>query len=377
MKMASGQIHLRKGKRMSKHIEKNVARIVYLTLVLLATGFVVFPFIIPVIFAASIALAMHPLHHFLMSKGLGPRQSAGLLTFIFTVVISIPLLFFVIKGVSTVTSQLQEVSFAEIQEEGVTTIVEGIKNKIVVGVHNISAKFNADSFFTTAKINLYLKQAATILLGFFQAFLASAPLVFLFLLITVACTYSFLKFSNSIRRFFQELFSFDDERMDELVKTFINDSRQVYISNLVTGGVQALCVATGAAATGTADFFLIFFITLVLAFIPVIGAAPVAFGVAAVAFFNGNTTGAIIMGIVGLFSGLIDNFLRPWLASFGESRIPPIAAFIFVLGGAILLGFPGLFLGLLLGSIAYDTLPFFWEVMGKTRSSQSEKMPIE
>lgn len=363
---------------MSKQIEKNVARIVYLALVLFATAFVVYPFIIPVIFAASIALAMHPLHRYMMNKGLGPRQSAGLLTFVFTVLISIPLLFFIIKGVSTITSQLQEVSFTEMNKEGgVSGIVEGLKDQLVGTVHGVAAKFKVESFFTPTKINQFLKQGSAILLGFFQSFLASAPLIFLFLLITVACTYSFLKFSSSIRHFFQELFAFDDARMDEFVRTFINDSRQVYISNLVTGGVQSLCVATGAAATGTADFFLIFFVTLVLAFIPVIGAAPVAFGVAAVAFLSDNTTGAIIMVVVGAFSGIIDNFLRPWLASFGQSRIPPIAAFICVLGGAILLGFPGLFLGLLLGSIAYDTLPFFWEVMGKTRSSQSERLPLE
>lgn len=362
---------------MSKQIEKNAARIIYLTLVLLATGFVVYPFIIPVIFAASIALAMFPLHRFLMNKGLGPRQSAALLTISFTVLISIPLLFFIIKGVSTITSQLQEVSFSEINKNGVTGIFEGLKGQLVDTVYNVAAKFNAESFFTPAKINGFLKQGSAILLSFFQSFLSSAPLIFLFLLITVACTYSFLKFSSAIRSFFQQLFDFDDVRMDEFVMTFINDSRQVYISNLVTGGVQSLCVATGAAATGTADFFLIFFVTLILAFIPVVGAAPVAFVVGAVAFLSDNTSGAIVMVLVGVFSGVIDNFLRPWLTSYGQSRIPPIAAFICVLGGAILLGFPGLFLGLLLGSIAYDTLPFFWGVMGKTRSSQSEQLPLE
>jgi predicted PurR-regulated permease PerM len=58
---------------------------------------------------------------------------------------------------------------------------------------------------------------------------------------------------------------------------------------------------------------------------------------------------------------VIDNMLRPWLATFGESKIPPIVAFVCVIGGALLLGFPGLFIGLLVGSIAYDTLPIFWD----------------
>jgi predicted PurR-regulated permease PerM len=113
------------------------------------------------------------------------------------------------------------------------------------------------------------------------------------------------------------------------------------------------------------DWFLVFFVTLILSFIPVIGAAPMAFLFAIVAFFQGNPTGAIILLVLGGFTGVIDNFLRPWLASFGHSHAPPIVSFVFVIGGALTLGFPGLFIGLLLGGIVYDTLPLFWEELAK------------
>jgi predicted PurR-regulated permease PerM len=199
------------------------------------------------------------------------------------------------------------------------------------------------------------------LLDFFQSFLSELPTLFILLIIMIICTFSFLKHASSIRVTFQKLFGFSDRKMDQLVKIFINDSRDVYMSNIITGAIQSLIVATAVSLLGLADFFLVFFITLVLSFIPVIGAAPVAFVFAALAFFTGNNTAAIVLVVVSVFAGVIDNILRPWLATFGESNIPPVFAFICVIGGALWLGFPGLFIGLLVGSYAYDTLPIFWD----------------
>ena len=109
--------------------------------------------------------------------------------------------------------------------------------------------------------------------------------------------------------------------------------------------------------------------TLIFSFVPVIGAAPVAFAFAAFAYINGQTTPAIILIAMGSIAGLTDNVLRPWLAGLGESTCPSIVSFVAVLGGAILLGFPGLFIGLLVAAIVFDTLPLFWEEVGKSRTS--------
>lgn len=355
---------------MPSQTEKNVSRTIYLVVVTIAMLILVLPFALPVILAGSIALALYPLLAMLERKGMGRKKAAALLTIFFAIVISIPVFYFVVKGVETVTVHLEEISIAEIKKEGVSSFVTGMRNDLVQMIHRLGAKSGAGSFLTHQKINSYLTTGSTYLLNFFQSFLALLPLMFLYLLITILCVYSFLKNSRNVRCTFQKIFGFTEEKMDDLVKIFINNSRQVYISNIATGGIQSLIVATAAAILGIGQFFLVFFVTLVLSFIPVIGAAPVAFICGAIAFVQGNTTHAIIMVVVGCFTGVVDNFLRPWLAAFGESRIPPIAAFVCVLGGALLLGFPGLFLGLLLGSVAFDTLPFFWKELGKSSDSQ-------
>lgn len=337
-------------------------RVLYIFLLSVGVLVLIFPFIIPIILAATIALTLKPLHIRLMNKGLTSGRAAGILTTIFTFVISIPLFFFVYQGTITVTEKLEELSINEkLREQGVQELVKDIRHDFVAAIQKYSAKYEFLNFLSEKKINEYLSLVNKYLLDFFQSFLAQLPILFILLLIMVLCTFSFLKHSDTIKNIFQKLFGFSDARMDQLTRIFILNSRAVYLSNIATGAIQSLIVATAVRLLGLADFFLVFFVTLIFSFIPVIGAAPVALVFAGLAFLNENTTAAIILVVVSGFTGVIDNILRPWLATFGETNIPPVFAFICVIGGALWLGFPGLFIGLLAGSYAYDTLPIFWE----------------
>lgn len=343
---------------MTKEVKVRVLYIVILCLSLLV---LVSPFFISLVFAATVSLALYPLLLKLERKGLSRKRAAALLTTLFAIVISIPVFFFVIKGTIAVTNQLEKMSINEkLREQGVQELVTDLRHEFVAGIQKYSSKYEFLSFLNEKKIDFYLGMTNSYLLKFFQGVLANVPTLFILLLIMILCTYSFLHSAHGVRRFFQTITGFSEERMDQLCNIFIKDSRQVYISNISTGGIQSLMVATGVALLGLGDFFLVFFVTLILSFVPVIGAAPVAFLFAVLGFFKGEMSSAIILIIVGCVSGVADNILRPWLSSFGESKIPPIVAFICVIGGALLLGFPGLFIGLLVGSIAYDTLPIFW-----------------
>lgn len=342
--------------------QEKVIRVLYLVVLTLALLTFVSPFAISIIFAATVSLAMFPLLLKLERKGMKRKRAAALLTVVFAITISIPLFFFLIKGTLAVTNQLEKMAINEkLREQQVSELVSDIRHDIVANIQKMTGKYEFLGFLDEKKIDSYLGMVNKYLLVFFQGIATSLPTMFILLLIMILCTYSFLKNAHNVRKFFQTVFGFSDEKMDHLVQIYIMDSRQVYISNIATGGIQSIIVATAVSLLGLGEWFLVFFVTLILSFIPVIGAAPVAFLFGALAFLKGNNTAAIILLVVGGFTGVIDNLLRPWLASFGESKIPPIVAFVCVIGGALLLGFPGLFIGLLIGSIAYDTLPIFWE----------------
>lgn len=347
---------------MSRKHQQKTMKTIYMVILVLLSLILISPFAIPLVFASTVALAIFPLLLKLEAKGFKRKSAAALLTGVFTIVISIPFFFFLIQGTIAVTGKLEHYHDSQqFQSQGMQNMVKTIRMEFVETIHKHTSKFEFAQFLTNKKIDGYLNNITTYLLKFFQNFATNLPEVFLYFLVMILCIYSFLKHAESVKAFFQGLFGFSDNRMNELTKIYVEDSRGVYVSNIATGAIQSLLVATVVALTGIGDFFLVFFITLILSFIPIVGAAPVAFAAAIIAWFQDEGTAALIIAIVGAFSGVVDNILRPYFTTLGESKIPPIASFICVLGGAILLGFPGLFIGILIGSLAYDTLPIFWE----------------
>lgn len=354
---------------MSKKGEQKVAKIVYLVLFVLLAVVFMSPFFISIFFGATIALASFPLLLKLEAKGFQRKSAALILTTLFTFLISVPLTFFVVKGALTVTKQLERISSNEkLKDQNMQELVVTFRHEIVKYIHKYTSHYEYAQFLTEEKIETYLSKANTFLLDFFKGFASSLPEMFLLMIVMILCLYSFLLHASSLRDFFQQLFGFSKSRMDEFSKTYIENARQVYVSNLATGLIQSTIVATTISLSGYGDFFLIFFITLIVSFIPVIGAAPVFLPFGLYAILQENYTLAIIFFVVGVFAGLVDNLLRPWLASLGESKCPSVVSFIAVLSGAILLGFPGLFIGLLVAALVFDTLPLFWDELKKTDS---------
>jgi predicted PurR-regulated permease PerM len=316
-----------------------------------------------------VALACYPLLLKLEARGWTKSAAARLITIVFSILISVPVTFFIVKGTLTVTSQLERISTNEgLKDQNMQELVVTFRHEIVKYIFKYTSVYDWAEFLTEKKIEQYVVRVNDFLLNFFKGFASSLPELFLLLLVMILCLYSFLVRGTDIRNFFQEIFGFSNERMDHFVQIFIGDSRQVYISNLATGTIQATIVATTISISGMGDFFLIFFITLMVSFIPVVGAAPVFLPYGLFAFLQNDTKWTVIFFVVAVITGLVDNVLRPWLASLGTTRCPPVVSFICVLSGALLLGFPGLFIGILVGSLVVDTLPLFWEELKKSDS---------
>ncbi len=354
---------------MSKKGEQKVAKIIYMVLFVLLGFVFVSPFVMSIFFGATVALACYPLLLRLEARGWSKKAAAKIITILFTFLISIPVMFFIVKGTVAITNQLERISEDDkLSDQNFQEMVVTFRHEITEFIYKYTSHFEWADFLTRKKIGEYVIRVNDVLLNFFKGFASSLPELFLLLLVMVLCLYTFLIHGKKMRDFFQELFGFPKARMDEFILIFIDDARQVYVSNLATGLIQATIVAVTISISGLGEFFLIFFITLMLSFIPVIGAAPVFLPFGLYTFLNGNTKWTVIFFIVAVLAGLVDNLLRPWLASLGESRCPPVVSFICVLSGAIILGFPGLFIGILVGSLVFDTLPIFWDELKKSDS---------
>lgn len=356
---------------MSKHIKHQVSLTLFIVLLILFSVFIIYPFIVPILFASTIALALFPIQTKLEARKWKNTRAAGVIVSVFTLVISLPFVFFLAKGTRLIIDLLEKFALGQkIENQGTKEVFAVIRHDIVGKVLDYLSQFPIINFITEEKMYSYMKTANVFLLEFFKNLTGGIPAGILFFVVMILSTFAFLSGSKKVRKVFEEVLGFSDSKMDEIISIFLRNSRQVYISNLVTGFIQSIIVATGVYFVSGADWFLVFFITLIFSFIPVIGAAPVAFVFALVAFIQGQSSDAIILVIIGGVTGVTDNILRPWLASYGESKTPATVSFIFVIGGALLFGFPGLFIGLFMGVIVYDTLPIFWEALGANNGAK-------
>jgi predicted PurR-regulated permease PerM len=356
---------------MSKNIKNQVSLTLYMVLLILLSLFIISPFIVPILFASTIALALFPIQLKLESRNWKNTRAAGLIVSIFTLVVTMPFMFFLTKGTMLIIDLLEKFAFGvKLENKGTKEVFAVIKHDIVGKILEYVSQFPMANFITEEKIYSYMKTANVVLLDFFKNLTGGIPAGVLFFVVMMLSTFAFLSGAKKVRKFFDSMFGFTSAKTDQIVGIFLRNSRQVYISNLVTGFIQSIIVATGVYFVSGADWFLVFFITLIFSFIPVVGAAPMAFLFALIAFVQGERSDAVILLIIGGVTGITDNILRPWLASQGESKTPATISFIFVIGGALLFGFPGLFIGLFVGAIAYDTLPIFWEAFGGSENGK-------
>jgi predicted PurR-regulated permease PerM len=173
--------------------------------------------------------------------------------------------------------------------------------------------------------------------------------------------YFFLLKEDEIREVFDRYYYFTKDHSNRFINVLKSSCREVFLSNVITGILQSTIISLGALACGLGDFYIVFFLTFIISFIPVIGAAPMAFALAIIAFLEKRTGAGIVMAIIGTFAGVADNLVRPYLVSLGEVEVPAFIGFLAVIGGVYVLGLPGLFVGPLLASLVYGALPIIVE----------------
>jgi len=131
-----------------------------------------------------------------------------------------------------------------------------------------------------------------------------------------------------------------------------------------TAVIQGVLMALGLAAAGVPAPALLGFLTLLFAISQIGAVLMIAiWGGAAWWLYSLDATAwAVFMVAWGIFVGTVDNFIRPWLISFGV-ELPLALVILGVFGGFLGFGFLGLFIGPALLAVAF-TLLNAWRAAG-------------
>jgi predicted PurR-regulated permease PerM len=334
-------------------ILRNGLKTLFALTILLAFLYILSPFFIPVILGGILAMAFSPYISYFMRKGFSRNQSMQILTLIILLLGIIPTAFFLIRGshvIMDAANDPESIFSSEFLE---------LRSKEIITMVSSSTGLSAETM--SAQLEKLSVRGNKIIFKMFGEIVSEIPNIALISIITILSTYFFLGKEEKVRALFDQYFFFSSHNGQRFIKMMKSSCKEVFFSNFLTGIVQSLVVSIGALVAGVGDFFLVFFTTFIFSFVPIIGAAPVAFALALYAFITRDVSAGIILSFVGMFAGLSDNLIRPFLSSRGNVEVPPFIGFMAVIGGVTILGLPGLFVAPLTATITFGMIPILFD----------------
>lgn len=329
--------------------------VLVLALALAITLLMIAPFLIPVVMGGISAVLVYPLYRRALGRGLSPLLSAAAITLSVIILIVGPALTLVVLSVKQASVIAEWVATAQIptlQELmreganwGIVSALGGTPESLEQGMRSLTQAMSR--FATTTLLRLAsevphvaLQMTLSVLAGFF--FLMDGARA-------VAWIASLIPMNRSIQNRIRE--SFRDTAISVIWASMAAAATQAGIMLLAFGvlDIPAAFLAGGA--------------TFIFAWIPLLGSFPVwGSGILYLVLQGSLIKAAILLGI-GIFTAVIDNFIRP-LVLKGRSEMHPMVSLIAIFGGLEMFGIVGVFFGPILMAIML-TLLQIWPVMGK------------
>jgi predicted PurR-regulated permease PerM len=186
-----------------------------------------------------------------------------------------------------------------------------------------------------------LGRAAT---GLVLSIATNIPEIALQVFISVITCFFLLMDGKKFMHWMQDKIPLDEEVRQKIVSSFQNTTVSVIWATLAAAGAQALCMILGFWILGVPGAVLAGGATFVFAWIPILGSVPVWIAGAIYLYTQGAIVKLIVMIIIGIFTGIVDNIVRPWVLS-GRDETHPLVSLIAIFGGIQLFGIFGVFIG--------------------------------
>jgi predicted PurR-regulated permease PerM len=339
---------------------RNAFKVLFVVVVVGLFFYILAPFAISIVIGGILAMALGPVVSYVQARGLKRGSALALTIFLLAVLVLGPVVGFFVRGSRVITNYTKHADFEQMTLKAKQS-AHGFMDRLS-GLHGLDSETGLE------KIDAMIGSIVGFITGVFGAFVAQLPEMFMLSFITLFAAYFFLREEDTIRSYFDKYSYFTPESSERFVRLLKTSCREVFVANILTGLLQATVVSIGALVFGVGDFFMVFFITFVASFIPIVGAGPVAAVLGLMCLTDGRTGSGIGMFVVAGVAGISDNVIRPYLASLGEVAVNPFVGLLAVIGGVIMLGLPGLFIGPLVASLCFGAVPIIIEeLMPKDR----------
>ena len=331
----------------TKEIVELLIRMSILILLFFYCFEILLPFIMPVLWAMIIAVAVFPIHDSLQKK-LGKREklSAAIITLAILSFIFIPTGFFISSISQTIIDFKNQAEAGAIHLDQPNPIIQTWP---IIGKPLYDFLQNASGSLTTVFQKYQpeiLTAAKTVMLG-----IVGSGLTFFQVIFSIIISGVLLSTKGTVEATHKIFERIAGKKGPEFVTLTASTIRSVVKGVLGVAVIQALLVGAGFFLASVPHAGIWGLVALILSIIQV-GPGLVIIPVIIYLFTTGNSLFAGLWTayfVVVMFS---DNILKPLLLGKG-AQVPMLVIFLGVLGGFFLSGFIGLFTGAIMLSIGY------------------------
>jgi len=352
----------------SVDLARIVMQVLALGALIAASFWIISPFVVATVWAATIVVATWTLLLHVQSQLGGKRGPAvALMTFVLLLILLVP--FYI--AITTIVGNVEQVtvwskSLATLTLSGPPHWVRSIP---LVGVR-IAARWDQLAVAGPEEISAYLSPLLQKLAVWFLHQVGSLGLLLLqFLLAVIIAAILYANGESAVEgveAFIRKLVGPEGVKAVHLAGLAI---RGVAEGIVVTAIVQSVLVAIGLVIVGVPFAMLLTAFGFVLA-IAQIGPAPVLLGAVIWTYSRYGALWGTGLLLWSIFCSTFDNILRPLLIKRGAD-LPLLLVFAGVIGGLIAFGVIGLFIGPVVLAIAY-TLAVDWVSQKDTVASPSD-----
>lgn len=312
------------------------------------------PYFLAIVMGGILAILSQPPYRWLLNKNFKPRLAASIVTLGLLVLVIGPFLGFAAMAIRQGITVGQHVAQSNISVQDILTRV---------------SEWAPMHYFVNdaAELEQVLKNSVHAIgenaSTFVLAIAGGVPAAVLqFVLAAMACFFFLIDGRDAVQWITSKV-PIDLEIRSRLQGSFKDTAISVVWASMAAAAAQALVMMAGFLALSVPAAFFAAGATFILAWIPLFGTAPVWIAAAIYLFVNGSMTKVVIMVIVGFLTGIVDNFVRPWVLK-GRGEMHPLVSLVAIFGGIQMFGIVGVFFGPILAAVVITVLQV-WPTVGR------------
>jgi predicted PurR-regulated permease PerM len=321
------------------------------------------PFLIPLFFAAMLALLCRPLFDRVVVWVGGRHRAAAAMTALTLLALLFPLgggLFLAGRELASIGEAILDIDF---QEEPL------VKD----ATKYLRSQLSEDEWEQLQEsVRSGIQDVTTGIFERTRAFLSNVINFLLGFVIMGLALFFFFADGPDILRTLRAVSPLEDQDEEVVFEKFASICRAVILGSLACALVQATLLGIGLAIVGIEGVWLLSGLTFLFSMVPFLGSAAVWIPVTIWLVSAGKYGSAVFLGIYGAaIVSTSDNIVRAYILH-ESSKMHPLVALISVIGAIKLVGMWGIFLGPLIAALFYSLLKLL-----NTRLLDQEGSPSE